>query len=307
VIAAAVAAAASFACHPEPGLGTVTLERRGALHAIDLATCRDSIRHGRLPAALVRDVEVRTSKDWWTLVVSENGRRREIYRVTRHYRVVSEDKGPIEVLGRSGDGRWIFFVIDPDSSGSLQADGLMLRAISVRGGRVFKLARMLVYRDYLAWCGGRLVFTAGIDRVATNRKRLLVAAPPLWRPRPLVATPNRSWGSLACAPAGRSLVAQSQLSSGNASFFATRWALWRVGLNGSTRRLTSPPAGFADESPRFSRDGKVALFVRMHKGNGYLYALRGTRATGPLLFLGNSIGYYGHHDWWQTAAWSLAR
>ena len=29
--------------------------------------------------------------------------------------------------------------------------------------------------------------------------------------------------------------------------------------------------------------------------------------AGPLLFLGNNIGYYGHHDWWLTAAWSLAR
>ena len=250
---------------------------------------------------------VRTSKDWWTLVVIANGRSREIYRVTRHYRVVNDDAGPIELLDWSGDSRWIFFVIDPDGSGSIQADGLMLRAISAQGGRAVRIARMLVYRDYLTWCGGRLVFTAGIDRVATNRKRLLEASPPGWRPRRLAPDSRLSFGSVACSPTGRWLVAQSQRSSGNANFFATHWALWRVGLDGTMRRLTAPPPGSADESPRFSRDGKALLFVRMRRGNGELYVRRAGRTIGPLLFLGNSIGYYGHHDWWLTTDWSLGR
>jgi hypothetical protein len=314
VVGAVVAAITAFSCHPQPGLGQITLQRRGALHIVDLATCRQRTKPGRFatPGPLRspdgrRRAVVHTSKDWWTLVVSDGGRSREIYRVTRHYRVVSDDLGPIELLGWSGDAQWIFFVIDPDGSGSIQADGLMLRAISARGGRVFRLARMLVYRDYLTWCGGRLVFTAGIDRVATDRKRLLVATPPRWRPQPLVVAPKRAWGSLACAPNGRWLVAQSQGQSSNPNFFATHWALWRVGLDGSLLRLTSPPRGFADESPLFSRAGNVLLFVRMHKGNGTLYALRDGRVVGPLFFLGNNIGYYGHHDWWLTAAWSLAR
>jgi hypothetical protein len=151
------------------------------------------------------------------------------------------------------------------------------------------------------------VFTAGIDRVATDRKRLMVASPPAWRPRPLVPGTRRVWGSLVCAPDERSLVAQSQGQSSNPSFFATRWALWRVGLDGSLLRLTAPPRGYADESPRLSRNGEVLMFVRMRQGNGWLYALRRRRVAGPLLFLGNDAGYYGHHDWWRTAAWSLAR
>jgi len=166
---------------------------------------------------------------------------------------------------------------------------------------------MLVYRDYLASCGGRLVFTAGGDRVATDRKRLLVASPPKWRPHPLVPGTRHVFGSVACAPDGRSVVVQAQGQSTNPSFFATHWALWRVGLDGTERRLTSPPRGSADESPRLSKDGRVLLFVRTRKGNGHLYALRGTRLTGPLLYLGNNIGFYGHHDWWQAAAWSLVR
>jgi Tol biopolymer transport system component len=145
-----------------------------------------------------------------------------------------------------------------------------------------------------------------MDRIATNNKRLMVAAPPLWKPKLLVNAPARAWGSLACAPNGRWLVAQSQRRSDDPRFFATHWALWRVGLDGSLKRRTTPPPGYADESPRLSRDGEILMFVRMRRGNGFLYALRGRPVTGPLLFLGNSIGFYGHHDWWQTAAWSLA-
>jgi dipeptidyl aminopeptidase/acylaminoacyl peptidase len=307
-------AATAFSCHPQPGLGSITLQRRGALHVVDLATCRDRVRPGRLPqpAGLVSPdgrsrATVRATADWWTIVVTRDGRSRELYRVSRHYHVVSEDKGPIELLRWSGDGRWLFFVIDPDGSGSIQADGLTLRVISARGGPIVRLPRMLVYPDYLGWCSGRLVFSAGGDRVATDRKRLLVASPPRWNPRPLVPGTRRVWGALVCAPNGRSLVVQGQRQSSNPSFFATHWALWRVGLDGSRQRLTSPPRGFADESPRFSRDGRVLLFVRIRKGNGNLYALRGGRVAGPILFFGNNTGFYGHHDWWQTAAWSLSR
>jgi len=177
----------------------------------------------------------------------------------------------------------------------------------VQGGRPTRIARMLLYRDYLTWCDGRLVFTGGGDRVATNHKRLLVATPPDWRPRPLAGGSARSWGSLACAPGQASVVAQSQPSSRNPAFFAAHWALWRVGLDGSMRQVTSPPRGYADESARFSRDGRTMLFVRTCKGIGSLYARRSGRLVGPILRLGDNIGYYGHHDWWQTAAWSAAR
>jgi hypothetical protein len=65
----------------------------------------------------------------------------------------------------------LLFVIDPDGSGSIQADGLTLRAVPVSGGRVVRIARMLVYRDYLTWCGEKLVFTGGGDRVASTATR----------------------------------------------------------------------------------------------------------------------------------------
>jgi hypothetical protein len=88
---------------------------------------------------------------------------------------------------------------------------------------------------------------------------------------------------------------QSQPASTDANFFHTRWSLWRVGLDGTKRRLTSPRPGYADESPRFS--GKTLFFVRSRRGVGKLYALRGGRLLGPLASLGSQLGYYGHHAW----------
>jgi hypothetical protein len=121
-----------------------------------------------------------------------------------------------------------------------------------------------------------------------------------------VHAPGRAWGALACAPDQRSVVVQTQHESNDANFFHTHWSLWRVGLDGSRKSQTFPPAHHADESPRFSRDGKTILFVRSRNGDGELYALRDGKVVGPLLALGHQLGYYGHQDWWSVADWSLA-
>jgi hypothetical protein len=167
--------------------------------------------------------------------------------------------------------------------------------VSRTGGAVHALGPTLAYADYLSWCGGRLVYTAGGDRIATTNKRLLVAAPPAWKPRPLVVAPGRAWGSILCAPDGRSVIVQSQPQSDDANFFHTHWSLWRVGFDGSQTRLTAPPPRFADESPLF--DGATLLFVRSHRGYGALYAVHAGRVLGPFASLGYQLGYYGHHRW----------
>lgn len=336
MIAAVIASAAAFNCRPEPGLGSVALARYHELHVVDLGTCRDRVvgpggegqvrfapdgraelvpYHGPVrvvtpDGAMSADVRSsgkgKTAK--LTIWVTNTGTHQShpVFSETQYYKTIGpgETPGPIMLLRISDDYKWVFFTIDPGGSGSIAADGLTLRVVSTAPSRPVRIARMLVYPDYLTWCGGKLVFTAGMWRVATDRKRLLVASPPSWRPRPLVRDAHRSWGSLACASGQRWLVAQSQRQSETPNFFATHWALWRVGLDGSTGRLTSPPAGFADESPRLSRDGRTVMFVRSRKGSGQLYALRGTRLAGPLLSLGNSLGYYGHQNWWFTADWS---
>jgi dipeptidyl aminopeptidase/acylaminoacyl peptidase len=311
-------------CTPQPGLGTVTYVRGSVQHRADLATCTDRVvkkgvrttqpaqgaivtADGRYSATVRSTGHVLTQRETIWVTDRRSGRSRAVYSAKTQGATSSlTSPGPIMLVRWSGDDRWVFFAIDPGGSGSIVADGLILRVVGARGGQAHRLPVMLVRDDYMTWCGGRLVFTAGDDRVATHHKQLDVTGPPNWRTRPLVRAPGRAWGVVTCAPDQRSVVVQSQPQSTNANFYATRWQLWRVALAGTTTQLTTPPPHHADESPRFSRDGKTILFVRSRQGNGELYALRGGNVTGPLLSLGHQLGYYGHQNWWAAAEWSLA-
>lgn len=199
-------------------------------------------------------------------------------------------------VSRSPDGRYVIW-FEAINSGSLSSDGLELDVTPLAGGRTHRLGGMLAYRDYLTWCGDTLVYAEGRGRVATHDKRLLVARPPDWRPRPLWRAPKRAFGSVTCSPSGTSVAVLSQQDVDDGNFFHTKWELWRVGLDGTRTLLGRPPPGFADESPRWSPDGRSLLFIRERRGNGRLWLLHGGRATGPIASLGYSLGYYGHHDW----------
>lgn len=256
---------------------------------------------GRLAATVVSQRAGQQGAQQIVVRDRRTGSTRAVYSVRESYRrVPAGAPGPIILFRWSGDSRWIFFAIDPMGSNSIAADGLLVQAVPARGGRPRRLAVMLGYPDYIAWCGGRLVFTGGGNRLATANKRLLVAAPPLWRARRLVDMPRRAWGSLVCSPNGRSVVVQSQVESLDYDFAHTKWALWRVGLDGSARQLTSPPRGRSDESPRFSRNGRSLMFVRSERGRGRLFTLTSGRLAGPLRSLGYRVGYYGHRSWWSA-------
>ena len=88
----------------------------------------------------------------------------------------------------------------------------------------------------------------------------------------------------------------AQRSSVVATFFATRWRLWRVGLDGSRRLLDTPPPGWADAAPQWSRDGRSLLFMRERNGYGRIMLLRDGTVYGPIVSLGYNLGFYGHHD-----------
>jgi hypothetical protein len=297
VVVAAVAAAA-FTCRPQPGLGSVAYTRAARRHVVDLGTCRDTVIgtvSARAPG--VPGVTVRSTGHGKTAKQTIWFGGRPIFAETEYYTSIGpgDTPGPIMLLRLSRDRRWLFFTIDPGSSASIAADGLVLRVVSTRGGPVHKLGPMLVSDDRLAWCGGRLVFSGGTDRVAWHNKRLLVASPPNWRVRELVPDRNRAWGSLVCAPDGRAVVVQSQHESEDANFSHGKWALWQIGLDGTERQLTRPPLGAVDESPVYS--GKTLFFVRTTRLHGVLYALSKGRVVGPFAWLGYNLGYYGHHSW----------
>jgi hypothetical protein len=286
------------ACTPHPGYGTVSFERRpGILRTVDLETCRTSTVAKRVVIPTLTVSSTRSGKRG-TQTIRYRGKA--VYTVHERYdRMPGGTPGPVMLEGMSPDRRWALFAIDPMSSESLAADGLRLEAVPVAGGRPRTVASGLLSDDYRTWCGGKLVMTAGGDRIASHHKWLIVTGPPAWRARILVRDPKRAFGSLACA--GTSVVIQSARDTGvNETFTMNpRWSLVRVRLaDGRTTVLDTPPAGASDDSPRVGRSGRI-VFVRSRKGLGTLYALH----DGPLLAVGRDDGYYGHRLW-AAVTWS---
>ena len=272
-------------CTPHPGLGKVTYGHV----ALNLATCHE--RRASLPSPPSDGLTVAAKRGSQTILF----KGKVVLTIHELHSPNGLLPGPLFVEGLTPDREWILYAIDPFGSSSYAADGLTWRAIRVGGGRSYVVASGLLGGDYHSWCGGKLVMTAGTNRIATEHKWLIVTGPPDWRATRLVRAPGRAFGSMACSPDGKSIVVQSQPASSNAYFFATHWSLWRVGLDGSMTQLTHPPAHHADESPKFA--GGLLYFVRSQKGHGELYALQDEKLVGPVLSLGYSLGYYGRHDW----------
>ena len=281
------------ACTPHPGFGTVSLRQGAIVRVVDLATCRTHAERFRVPTLAVR---IAATPSEQRIVY----RGRTIYRVHEdRSRIPGGSPGPIELFGLTPDRSWVLFAIDPQGSASLAADGLTLQAVSTGGGKPHVVTTGLLADDYRTWCSGRLVLTAGGDRIAAHHKWLVVTGPPAWHTRTLLKIPGRAFGSLTCDRG--SIVVETTHDAGPNMNVHPRWALWRVRLDGRSTPLTQPPAGASDESPRASRGGRL-LFVRTRRTRGTLYAL----GAGPLLGLGTSQGYYGQWDWWQSMSWSLA-
>jgi hypothetical protein len=282
------------ACTPHSGYGTALVRQGALVRVVDLATCRTVVRR-RPPPSPARDgvmLVATRSGNHGTQAIRVGGRTVYLLR-ERYDRIPAGAPGPIELFGLTPDRGWVLFAVDPQGSASLAADGLTLQAVSVHGGRPRTIAAGLLAPDYRAWCGGRLVMTAGGDRVAAHHKWLIVAQPPLWRARRLVSAPGFAFGSLACR--GNGVVVQAAPAGGSMN---PRWQLWSIGLDGGVAVLDRPPHGFSDDSPRVA-GGKV-VFVRSHAGNGTLYGL----GTGPLLRVGHDDGFYGHRPW-SAVGWSV--
>jgi hypothetical protein len=267
-----------FHCTPHPGLGAVVVKQV----QIDLATCRTAAVIPYGDGASVR---------------ARHGSQSILFKgkvvLTLRERYGKDTPqglpGPIELEGVSPDEKWVLYAIDPQGSESLAADGLTLRAVSIATGRTHVVAAGLLYDDYRAWCGGRLVMTAGGDRISTHNKWLIATGPPDWTARVLVKDAHVAFGSLACDSGG--VVVQSAPASGVNDIVHAHWSIWRVRFDGSRTRLTTPPRGVSDESPKVA--GSVVYFVR----RGWLYALH----VGQLLQLPpTTTGYYGHTTWPYT-------
>jgi WD40-like Beta Propeller Repeat len=225
--------------------------------------------------------------------------------------------------GWSPDGRWLLFWVANMCSGSLAADGWPLDAVPAAGGKPVRVVpHMLLYGDYLSWCGSDLIAAAGPDRQTNQDSKLLSVAPPRWHPRTIEPAGALSWVSPSCAPGGRQLVAAAGPNSGVAGFGVEHRSVWllRAASGARVRQLSAPPASYlSDEAPRFSRDGRWVMFVRSRvlagpgssdRSRDTIELVRASGAGGPIpvvSFTSQDFSYYDHFDWPYELDWSKPR
>lgn len=215
--------------------------------------------------------------------------------------------------GWSPDGRWLLYWVANQCSGSLAADGWPLDAVPAGGGSPVQVVpHMLLYDDFLSWCGSDLIAAAGPDRQSNMDSKLVSVAPPAWHARTIEPAGALSWVSPSCAPGGRMLVAAAGPNSGRPEFGIEHRSVWllRAASGARVRRLSVPPAGdLSDEAPRFSRGGRWVMFVRSRVlvGPGFgdrsqdtieLVRTSGAGRAVPILsFTSDDFSYYDHFDW----------
>lgn len=223
--------------------------------------------------------------------------------------------------GWSPDGRWLLYWAQAQCSASLAADGWPLDAVPAVGGAPPSraISHMLLYRDFLTWCGHTLIAASTPSRETQLGSRLVSTGPPSWRQRTVVNGSRLSWVSPACAPSGQLIAAAAGPSTQNARFGAQHRSIWLLTPSGRrVRRLTAPPSSsLSDEAPRFSRNGRWILFVRTrvtgantrassHDTLELMPAVRiGVAAAVPLVrFTSGDISFYDHFAWPAEIDWS---
>ena len=225
--------------------------------------------------------------------------------------------------GFSPDGRWLLYWARSMCSASLSADGWPLDAVPASGGGapVRAVAHMLLFPDFLTWCGGRLIAASTPSRETQLGSRLVATAPPAWHQRTIASATHLSWVSPTCAPSGSLVAAAAGPSSTHSEFGIQHRSIWLLSPAGQVvRRLTIPAASnLSDEAPRFSRDGRWILFVRSQVVTVTTTSIsrdtlelvpaarRGPAAAIPVAtFTSNDVSFYDHFQWPSEIAWSAA-
>lgn len=241
---------------------------------------------------------------------------------TGRRRVVVRRSGRFFTLaGWSPDGRRLLFWSASLCSASLAADGLPLEMVRATGGTPARVVtHMLVFDDFLSWCGTRLIAAAGPDRETQTASKLVTVGPPTWHQRTVAPARELSWVSPVCAPSGRLLAAAAGPGNAPGVFGNEHRSLWLLRPSGTVvRRLTHPAASdLSDEAPRFSDDGRWILFVRTHVLLGAepttsrdTIEVRRADGTGtdiPVATLtSDDTSFYDHFDWPAEIAWYQPR
>jgi hypothetical protein len=237
-------------------------------------------------------------------------------------RTVAVDKAGrfFTFAGFSPDGRWLLFWSAPVCSASLAADGWPLDAVPASGGRpVRAVSHMLLYADFLSWCGAKLIAAAGPGRETQTGSAVVETGPLGWRERTIQPARRLSWVSPSCSPSGRLVAAAAGPNNARVSFGHEHRSIWLLHTDGTVvRRLSSPPApALSDEAPRFSRDGRWVMFVRtrvvpvgsaaISRETIELVPAIGGNAVPVVNFTSSDFGYYDHFGWADEIDWHPPR
>ena len=227
-------------------------------------------------------------------------------------------EGPIPYAWVEGA---VWYWVDPDFSGSFQADGLELFRLPAAGGEPHSMGvKTLVHDDFLALSptGDRVAVTDGAGRESWNNKRIalidLASAVSRYRTAENLAAICPSW-----SPDGKRLAftalpegLERTDRSGPERLFLGKRRIWIADAAGN-----APPIPLAnddryrDEHPIWLADGRRILFTRIERSAGRAvksfwmmdeHGASPTQVAGPLLdndtFEGESwFGYYGTIDW----------
>jgi dipeptidyl aminopeptidase/acylaminoacyl peptidase len=229
--------------------------------------------------------------------------------------VVSEEGArPIPAAwGPSG----ILYWEDPDFSSSVMADGIALFQVPTSGGDPKPLGiSTLVHPDTLSLDSAhtRLALSAGTRRDEWLGKRVAVidlrSGAVSYRTEEGISAVWPAW-----SPDGSSLVysaAPGEDAGGGepARRVLSKRRIWLVDAAGTkpAKQLTGDEA-YRDESPVFSRDGKLIIFARLNRNSTASLWTMQPDGTGLTRIAELAIddadswfGYYGHIDW--RALWS---
>jgi hypothetical protein len=153
----------------------------------------------------------------------------------------------------------------------------------------------------VARCGRGLALAVGGDRNSMHGKSIALDG------RDVSRDPSRSWITPVCNAGGTRLVAAARPENPDGPWGDEHRALWQV--LPTRRRLTSPPRGWSDESPRILPGGSI-LFVRTHLTSRKVHGVWHSTDHGVLELLAHgrvtpvadvtdspSSMYYGYYGW----------
>lgn len=213
------------------------------------------------------------------------------------------------------NGQGLLYMVDPDFSGSIAADGLPLYSVPVHGTPKL-LTTSLAYKEWLAWApnGTQFLVVSGAGREIWTGKSLRLCDAAAGTCRVLPMPKGRVALDPAWSPDGRHIAYVLARDAGNVGGFGSARAnaawvhtrtLWIADPTGAHAHAL-PSAGSGIYQPMWSRDSRSLFYVRdntlwrVGASGGAPNQVVGPFPTPPRSY---PYGYYGHLSWSGLVAW----